>query len=666
MQRRASSPGGLLPGFSGGVPARVGAATRPEAVRPLVSRESALGTGRVSVDVSSLSRSPSGMAMLEQKRLSVPQRTSHAGKNIQKETRLQGALSSSSSGHLYPAEQDGTVDEEHDFHYQYNRRLECSSQPVVALRFTPDGSALVSGNHGADIKMWDTKNWSRLARFQKCPGEALCTVAVSLSQRWVVCVYPSVVQVYKGHSPHTLVLSLPAAAAGTGIPAGEGAAGSEPVPPSGRASCASASSSGTDATGPGWAAGGGGGTRGSARISARAFRWASAAFSPTREVNHQKGLAGQDNYLAILGTGHLRVLDYAAGWREDMPSHTCSLLQGGVEDAHPTSSVFTSDGVWIVCAFSSGQMQIWSASSLGLHKTVSAHTGCITCLDPSPLESGTACRVISCSTDKTLRLWDSFGGNFTMEQHVFDSEATDAGVRQCVFSASCRWVLSISSELTLWRVVCVRTSMQLHVHQRFTAAQCVDNPCAAAFCHTTDAIAVGLRDGTLCLWTLESGAPAKSKAPRASASGKDLDSRPYTTPTPTGRPMQRMQSVESRLPDIVDQFAPQAQLYYQSSPSAHAPTRQRPSAQVLSSEFGASPADLHGARLLAATPPTSPLDDRPRSHNCKRVASMPALLVPGSPDGPLLSPAGTTRLLQGQNRPLVKRISLLPQSIALS
>jgi WD40 repeat protein len=550
----------------------------------------------------SRNRAPAGMGMLEptggfSRRASVSRRPSFTGgRGGRKDT---GPPSSNSTAQVYPEsqqQQDDTLDPKHEFHYRYNRRLECSSQSVAALRFTPDGGAFVSSNTAADIKMWDTKNWSRLARFQNCPDEVLCTVAISISQRWVVCVYPSVVQVYMGHSPNSMVLALPAATS---------ASGAGPV------------------------------------------RWASAAFSPTREVDHSHGSAGQDNYLAVLGTGHLRILDYATGWRLGMPGRTVSLMQ----DANPTCIVFTTDGAWIVCAFSSGQMQVWNASSLCLHKTVSAHSGCVTCLDPSPFEVGTACRVLSCSTDKTLRLWDSFGGNFTLEQHLFDVMATDAGVRQCVFSASCHWVLSVSSEITLYRVVYDGMgpgTMQLKVHQRFNAAQCVENPCAVAFCYTSDAIAMGLRDGTLCLWTKVSGAPAQSQVTKKRASFTSSCNTPYATPNPLGRPLARIQPVQNRLPDIQDQ----AQVFYQSSPSSgSSPSRQRPDAKVLRREFGTSSEPvLHGVFSTSAA----------------RSSGGSGSSDGGGADGALLPPVATTRLMQGQNRPLVKRITLPVQSIPQS
>ncbi|CAK0891888.1 unnamed protein product, partial [Prorocentrum cordatum] len=271
---------------------------------------------------SRFNKAPAGMGVLDPRSVSgSSRRPSLSRKGASKE---QCPPSSSSSGPVYPESQ---LQHPAGRHAGPGARVPLPVQPEAGMLLAVGRSSEVHsgrrrfrlGQRRGRHQAVGHEELDRLARFQNCPDEVLCTVVVSISQRWIVCVYPSVVQVYMGHSPNSMVLALPAAASATG---------SRPV------------------------------------------RWASAAFSPTREVDHSHGSAGQDNYLAVLGTGHLRILDYATGWRLGMPGRTVSLMQ----DASPTCIVFTTDdGAWIICAFSSGQMQVWNASSLCLHKTVGAH-----------------------------------------------------------------------------------------------------------------------------------------------------------------------------------------------------------------------------------------------------------------------------------------------------
>merc|ERR1712070_1279800 len=128
-------------------------------------------------------------------------------------------------------------------------------------------------------------------------------------------------------------------------------------------------------------------------------RWHCAAFTPcAAEVDHQKGLVGQDNHLAVLSSHYLCVLDYSGGWGSDVPKRTRSLL-GGTTRALPTGAAYTSDGVYLVAGFDDGQIQIWNAFSVTLEKSLGGHKGYISRIAASPRCAPYPPRFVSCGVD---------------------------------------------------------------------------------------------------------------------------------------------------------------------------------------------------------------------------------------------------------------------------
>lgn len=348
-------------------------------------------------------------------------------------------------------EGDEEVALDHDWHFRYNRRLSCFSYSVSSVTFSQEGKYLVSGTGSGEIKVWDAGCWAEEARLRGSRHEGPKSIVISPGQRWLVCAYSTFLHVFQCHKPWRIEQSIPAEL---------DPATKEPS------------------------------------------EWCCIAFSPMSEVNHPQGHAGQDNHLAAFSTSLLCLMDYSNGWI-DTPKRTRSLFSGN----RPASIAYTSDGWWLVCGYENGQFQIWNAFSLTLERTMRAHDGRINCIVSSPLDAVYETRLISCGTDQKLRVWHSCG--WALEQIVPDVKSDKAGVRTCSFSSSGNWLVSISSELCVWRICLTKISCRffLRLHQRLPPVCGADGLCTAAFCYGTDAIASGSRDGVLSLWTKLAGMP---------------------------------------------------------------------------------------------------------------------------------------------------------------
>jgi len=383
--------------------------------------------------------------------------------------------------------QDDDVDGDHEWHYRYNRRLQCFSHAVTSLIFSLDGQYLVSATSSGDVKIWDTGSWAEAAKLRGCLRKEPRALVISPAQRWLVSAYPSVLQIFQCSPPWRMEQALPAVL---------DPATKEPQ------------------------------------------EWMCIAFSPMAEVDHPGGKTGQDNHLAAFSSAALCVLDYSNGWGTDTPRRTRSLMQS----SKPTSLAYTSCGWWIICGFESGQLQIWNAFSLTLEKTVNGHSDCVNCLASSPRAASYESRFVSCGVDQTLRVWHSSG--WILEQHVHDTRCDRNGVRKVSFSAGGNWLVSVASELSVWRVCITRRGhLVLCLHQRLAAICGAEGLRAAAFCCNGDALAVGSRDGVLGLWTKYPGSPPDPVDPATSTAVETGGSRstPWTgTTMALPRPMQRL------------------------------------------------------------------------------------------------------------------------------
>jgi len=379
-----------------------------------------------------------------------------------------------------------------DWHFRYNRRLSQFAHAVSSLTFSQDGRYLVSGTGSGDVKIWDTGCWAETTKLRGCRKEEPKCMVISPAQRWLVIAYPAVLYIFNCKPPWRLEQALPALI--------------EPA-------------------------------------TKEVSDWCCIAFSPMAEVDHPGGCTGQDNHLATCSTEFLCVLDYSGGWGVDTPRRTRSLMQS----AQPTSICYTACGWWLIAGFESGQLQIWNAFSLTLEKTLSAHTATVNGLDSSPRAANYESRLVSCGLDQTIRVWHSNG--WLLEQHCHDTRCDRAGVRQCTFSSKGNWLVSVSTEMSVWRVgITVKGRMILNLHQRLGAVCGAEGLRTAAFCglgrsNNSDAIAVGSRDGVLGLWTKYPGAPpdpvdGKDSATTPTPTAKVVRSTPWHADRPLPRPMQ--------------------------------------------------------------------------------------------------------------------------------
>eukprot|EP00421_Protoceratium_reticulatum_P036287 CAMPEP_0168462048 /NCGR_PEP_ID=MMETSP0228-20121227/54316_1 /TAXON_ID=133427 /ORGANISM="Protoceratium reticulatum, Strain CCCM 535 (=CCMP 1889)" /LENGTH=87 /DNA_ID=CAMNT_0008477415 /DNA_START=54 /DNA_END=314 /DNA_ORIENTATION=+ len=61
---------------------------------------------------------------------------------------------------------DEGISSDHEWHFRYNRRLQCFSHSVSCLTFSTDGAYLVSGTASGDVKVWDTNCWAEAGRLK--------------------------------------------------------------------------------------------------------------------------------------------------------------------------------------------------------------------------------------------------------------------------------------------------------------------------------------------------------------------------------------------------------------------------------------------------------------------------------------------------------------------
>jgi len=383
---------------------------------------------------------------------------------------------------------ESDLDGDHEWHFRYNRRLQCFSHSVSSLTFSLDGNYLVSGTSSGDVKVWDTGSWAEAAKLKGGLRREPRALVISPAQRWLVSAYPSVLQIFQCGPPWRLEQALPSRV---------DPATKEPQ------------------------------------------EWTCVAFSPMAEVDHPGGKAGQDNHLAAFSSAALVVLDYSNGWGPETPSRTRSLMQS----SKPTCLAYTSCGWWIICGFETGQLQIWNAFSLTLEKMLNGHSDCVNGLASSPREANYESRFVSCGVDQTLRVWHTNG--WILEQHVHDTRCDWDGVLKCTFSSTGTWLVSVATELSVWRVqIKANGRLLLSLHQRLAAICGAEGLRAAAFCSNGDAIAVGSRDGVLGLWTKYPGNPpdvsADSRDSQSTESPGGVRSAPWQASLALPRPMQRL------------------------------------------------------------------------------------------------------------------------------
>jgi len=345
------------------------------------------------------------------------------------------------------------------WHYRYNRSLSMASHGISCLSFSKDARWLISGTGSGDLKVWATASWSVAQTLKCCRKEEPRALLASPSQTWLASVQPSALHVFQFKAPFHLEQAIPAMIC----------PGSKEISP-----------------------------------------WCCAAFSPGIEVDHDAGRTGENNHFVALSSSHLCVFDYSAGWSSETPRRTHSILRY----ARPTGVSYTPCKLWVIIAYDNGQMQIWNADSLTLHRKLRAHEGAVRCMDISPVGAKYAYRLATVGQDHRIRLWPI--GRWNLEEERREKPRDKAGeprdeegVICCSFSANGTWFLTISRVLCVWRV-CMNSSGRIFLclHQRLDAIGSVDGLCAAAFSSCKDALALGSRDGALGVYQRYAGLPA--------------------------------------------------------------------------------------------------------------------------------------------------------------
>ncbi|CAE8628517.1 unnamed protein product [Polarella glacialis] len=171
---------------------------------------------------------------------------------------------------------------DHDWHYQYDRRLASFSKRISSLAFACDGRWLFGGSSSSDMRLWDTRHWSEATRLKSSKRQEPRCLAVSTCGNWLVAMQPGALNIYAAEAPWPLEqVLLPMTDPNTG----------------------------------------------------EATEWCCASFSPGRSSSQTEEVG---TFLAAFSTTHLLLLDYAAGWSPNLlsqrshslPDPYCSFIYG--------------------------------------------------------------------------------------------------------------------------------------------------------------------------------------------------------------------------------------------------------------------------------------------------------------------------------------------------
>lgn len=456
----------------------------------------------------------------------------------------------------------------HDFHFSYNRRLSCYSHAVSSLSFSKGGSLLLSAAGPGDVKLWDTGSWSEAGRLKNVLREQVKLLCVSPGQRWLVVAYPSFLQVFSCAPPWKLEYTA-----------------SSPVDD----------------------------------FAQGASEWCALTFSPFADAELEEGRNPFDQ-LAASTAQRLLTLDFSRGWSAGTASQSRSLHSSG---GRPTALCYTACGRFIVCGYSTGHMQVWGASSLTLEKTLIAHEDAVACLASSPRHTPYEPRVVSCSIDQTLRVWNCQG--WSVEQHIHDLRCDRGGIRSVQFSCAGDWLLSLGTELCIWRVIPGRTGrIYLGLHQRLSVLCGGDGVRSVAF-GRGDALAVGSRDGVLGILTKSAGLPpvaseegfVTSGCPERRAGDKWMPPEPVVLvrDRALNRHAQRMARLSSSLRPESGVKRPRPELG--SAPRPRTGLQRRPSMSMSQTTTAAFPTGLSAAAPATPDLPVQRAQSSPVSGNCK-------------------------------------------------
>eukprot|EP00397_Hematodinium_sp_SG-2012_P011303 GEMP01011439.1.p1 GENE.GEMP01011439.1~~GEMP01011439.1.p1 ORF type:complete len:456 (+),score=61.55 GEMP01011439.1:83-1450(+) len=341
-----------------------------------------------------------------------------------------------------------------DWSFRYERTLSFCSTSISVVAFSHDFTKLISANGSGDIKVWDTAQWSELATLQPSNGDERNSAPRSVSVSpggALACCHPHVVYVYS--SKYELVLSL------------------KPSQDLGYAT------------------------------------WRCLCFSPTRVMDERTGETGEDNLLVAWTETSLCV--YPVDSESTQPRLTRSVLHAS---GPPRVCGFTRCGTHVVCGHDDGQIYVWNVSSFTLQRTLVGHLGAVTSLDFSVPSEEHSSMLVTCSLDKSLRIWEANEKGWQLAYFISVSLVHDhQAVRSCQFSRDGTFfVTTCGLELVVWKWFANRQRKRcgatpLVPHQKLKG--CMNGMRLQVVAAGLGQIVVGSIEGVLGVWAMGQEAP---------------------------------------------------------------------------------------------------------------------------------------------------------------
>jgi len=228
-------------------------------------------------------------------------------------------------------------------------------------------------------------------------------------------------------------------------------------------------------------------------VSAPSSKWCFAAFSPF--------CADEDYEFAALSTSMLSILDCSNGWTSQRPRRSQSF---SLASARVTGFVFTACGLWLVCSYADGRLEVWSTDPLAKERTLRGHAGAITCLRSVPKCAGCDPHVITCGADGRMCIWNACSWDVAV---VDETRSWLDRLHSCTPSTD--WLVTVGSGLIVWRCKYDGDGeLDASLHQRLEAADSMQSFRAAAFCGQSGTLVSSSGDGALSLWSRRDGPPA--------------------------------------------------------------------------------------------------------------------------------------------------------------
>lgn len=338
-----------------------------------------------------------------------------------------------------------------DWSFRYERTLSFYSTSISVLQFSTDFTKLISGNGSGDVKVWDVSQWSELATLRHGDGKNAVPRCVGVSPTGALaCCHPNVICVYNAKYELELELKPPQDLGAT--------------------------------------------------------TWRCMCFSPTRAVDEDAGEVGEDNLLVAWTETSLCV--YPVTSTSLQPRLTRSVVHSS---AAPRVCTFTRCGTHAVCGHADGQIYVWNASSFSLERTLVGHLNAITSLDFSISSEICPSMLVTCSQDRTLRVWDGKERGWQLAYYLSVSVVHDhQAIRSCQFSKDGTFFVTCGTELVVWKWLPESQRTEggrppLVPHQKLQG--CMNGMRLKAVVAGGSQIVVGSVEGVLGVWSVAQEAP---------------------------------------------------------------------------------------------------------------------------------------------------------------